>query len=515
MYGRTPNRWVVLVSVMMAFLPIALDMTILHVAIPSLTLALQATGTEVLWILDIYPLLMASLLISMGTLADRVGYRRMLITGLTIFCLGSTLAAFAPNSVALIGARAFMAFGAAMVMPCTLAIIRQAFEDESERAMALGVWAAVGAAGAAIGPLAGGALLEHFWWGVVFLINVPIVLVVIPLIVTYAPRLPVVSRGNWTIGQAVILILGMMATVYALKSAFNSSSSIILTIGCLSFGLLMLIVFVRKQLHAPDPMLDLSLFSIPAISAGVIMAIVVMGALAGVELTLAQELQFVLGRTPLEAGIFMLPLMIAAAIGGPLSGFILRAIGLRWVASCSLLISAVSLVGLALISFDSSGVEVVLLLATLGLALGVGLTASSVAIMSSTPVEKAGAAGALEATSYDLGSGLGITAFGILLATTYERSIHLPADVSISVIDAATRSIGDTMIAAKGLGEVQSQQLITAGQQAFSASHSMVLFSAAALIGVLSVLIMFVLRSDENDEFDGIAITKRINHRGH
>jgi len=494
MSGRAPNRWVVLVSVMMAFLPIALDMTILHVAIPSLTLALHATGTEVLWILDIYPLLMASLLISMGTLADRVGHRSMLIAGLAIFCTGSTLAAFAPNPVALIGARAFMAFGAAMIVPCTLAIIRQTFDDEGERAMALGIWAAVGAAGAAIGPLAGGALLEHFWWGAAFLINVPVMLVVIPLAVICVPRRPVVNDGNWTIGQSVILILGMMATVYALKSGFSSGSSIIVTMVCLSFGLLMLVIFVRKQLQASAPMLDLSLFSIPAISAGVIMAIVVMGALAGVELTLAQELQFVLGRTPLEAGIFMLPLMIAAAIGGPLSGFILRAIGLRWVASYSLLISALSLAGLAFTSFDESGVRVVLMLAMLGLALSIGLTASSVAIMSSTPVDKAGAAGALEATSYDLGSGLGITAFGILLAATYERAIHLPDDLPASVMEASTRSIGDTMIAAKGLGEDQAIQLITAGQQAFTSSHSMVLLSAAALIGGLSILIMYVLR---------------------
>lgn len=163
MLSPQPNRWVVLLVVMLAFLPIVLDLTILHVAIPSLTLALEATGTEVLWIIDIYPLLMASLLIPMGTLADRIGHRRLLFIGLSVFGVGSALAAMSPTAQALIGARALMAVGAAMVMPCTLAIIRQTFKDDTERATALGIWGAVASAGAALGPLAGGALLEHFW----------------------------------------------------------------------------------------------------------------------------------------------------------------------------------------------------------------------------------------------------------------------------------------------------------------------------------------------------------------
>ncbi|MGQ3848881.1 MFS transporter [Pseudomonas capsici] len=497
MSGRTLNRWLVLLAVMMAFLPIVLDLTILHVAVPSLSIALQATGTEVLWIIDIYPLLMASLLIPMGTLADRVGHRRMLLLGLGIFCSGSVLAAFAPSAEALIGARAFMAFGAAMVMPCTLAIVRQTFEDEGERAMALGIWGAVASAGAALGPLAGGALLEHFWWGAVFLVNVPVMLFVIPLVKAYIPvrLLSAGTTGKWPIGQALILILGIMATVYGLKSAFRTGSSLLMTIIFLAFGILMLCWFARKQLRSPDPMLDLSLFSVPAISAGVVMSLVVMGALAGVELMLAQELQFVLGQTPLEAGIFMLPLMIGSAVGGPLAGMILQATGLRRVASFSLLISAGSLLGLAFADLDSNGVIVIFILATLGLSLSVGMTASSVAIMSNTPVEKAGSAGALEATSYDLGSGLGITVFGILLTSSYERSIRLPDDLPPNIAETAGRSIGETMMAAKAVGGHQAQQLVLAGKQAFSASHSLVLLAAAALIGLVSIAVWKLLRS--------------------
>lgn len=488
------KRWWVLVAVMMVFLPVVLDVTILHVAVPSLTLALQASGTQVLWIIDIYPLLMASLMIPMGTLADKIGHRRLLITGLGIFCLGSIFAAMSPNVASLIASRAFMAFGAAMIMPCSLAIIRQTFEDEGERALALGIWGSTGAAGAAIGPLVGGALLEHFWWGVVFLINVPVMLVVMPLVLAHIPRTATTGDGNWTIGQALILMLGIMASVYALKSGFKTGSSLYLTAAAFVVGVTMLGWFIHKQLHDPQPMLDLGLFSSPAISAGVVMALVVMGCLAGVELMLAQELQFVLGRTPLQAGMFMLPLMIAAAVGGPLAGRLLGAIGLRAVAGLSLLFSSASLAGLALADLHQGGIEIIVLLAVLGLALSIGLTASSVAIMSSTPAEKAGSAGALEATSYDLGSGLGVTGFGIVLGASYTRSIVVPEGLPAPVAESAAHSIGETMIAAKALNGDQAAALVASGKAAFSASHSLVLLSAAGLIAILGVVMWTVLR---------------------
>jgi DHA2 family multidrug resistance protein-like MFS transporter len=494
------NRWLVLIAVLLAFIPIVVDMTILHIAVPSLTLALGASGTEILWIIDIYPLMMAGLLVPMGTLADRVGYRRMLLIGLVVFVIASVGAAFSPTAGALIAARAMLALGASMVMPTILAIIRQTFEDARERGIALGLWGTVSSAGAAFGPLAGGLLLEHFWWGSVFLINVPIMLVVWPLAFVSVPRRAPQGRGNWTIGQALLLIAGLMATVYAVKSGFKPGASPTLAIACALVGLTLLAAFALQQVRASAPMLDLTLFARPAISMGMVIALVVSGALAGVELTIAQELQFVVGRSPLEAGIFMLPLVIASALGGPLAGYSVSILGLRVVAAGSLAAAAASLAGLGLSDFHDPGLGVMVLMVTLGLALSLGLTASSIAIMGSAPVEKAGAAGALESTGYELGAGLGITFFGVLLASSYAGAFLVPESLAGIMPESAGHSIGEAMIAADRIGGPGGEAIAGAARLAFSAAHQTVLLIAAGLIAVLAVAVPLALRGYQQGE---------------
>lgn len=490
----TSNRWIVLGAVMLANLPIVIDMTILHIAVPSLSIALQASGTEALWIIDIYSLLMAGLLVPMGTLADRVGHRRMLLIGLIVFGLASLGAAYSPTAPALIAARAVLAVGGAMIMPSVLAIIRQTFDDSGELSLALGLWGTVASAGAAVGPLVGGALLEHFWWGSVFLINAPVMLIIFPIVWLALPIRRTVAAGQWAIGQALLLIAAIIAIVYAIKRGFGTGGFSAAVLVTLAFGMALLFVFVRKQLTAATPMLDLGLFARPAITAGMVMAVVVAGSLAGVELTIAQEMQYAIGRTPLEAALFMLPLMAASLIGGPFAGAIVTRFGLRLVASASLLVSAFSLAGLGMSDFHQAGIGVILYLATLGLALSVGLTASSIAIMSSVAADKAGAAGALEITGYELGAGLGITAFGVLLSSIYSSSIRLPQDLAGALADQATHSIGETLIVARRLGAADGQALAASAQAAFSSAHAIVLLTAASLIAVLSIFVFFALR---------------------
>ncbi|MBK3870388.1 MFS transporter [Pseudomonas stutzeri] len=489
-----PRRWLILLAVMLAFLPVVIDMTILHIAVPSLTLALGASATEVLWIIDIYPLLMAGLLVPMGTLADRIGNRRVLLTGLVVFGIASLLAAFAPTPALLIAARVLLALGGSMIMPCVLGIIRRTFEDEDERAMALGLWGMVGAAGAALGPLIGGALLEHFWWGSAFLINVPIMLVVAPLVFLLLPRTEQTTPGTWALGQVLLLIAGMLMTVYGIKAAFGATQTLGVALSVILFGLGLLTAFVHLQLHSATPMLDLSLFSHPAILAGMIMAVVATGALAGVELTLAQELQYVLGKTPLQAGIFMIPIMAAAAVGGPVAGYLSNLCGLRLVASASMGLSAVALAFLALADFHEPGFTVPAMLALLGLTLSIGLTASSIAIMGSVDASRGAAAGALEATGYELGTGLGITLFGVFLSDIFSHTISLPVDLAKPLAERAERSIGDSYVVAHSLIEPQGAALIEAAKDAFSAAHAMLLMTSSVMIGILGIFVFIMLR---------------------
>ncbi|MHB0817285.1 MFS transporter [Stutzerimonas stutzeri] len=497
MRAVTPRRWLILLAVMLAFLPVVIDMTILHIAVPSLTLALGASATEVLWIIDIYPLLMAGLLVPMGTLADRVGNRRVLLIGLTVFGIASLLAAFAPNPALLIGARVLLALGGSMILPCVLGIIRRTFEDENERAMALGLWGTVGAAGAAVGPLIGGALLEHFWWGSAFLINVPIMLVVGPLVFLLLPRSEETTSSTWALGQALLLIAGMLALVYGIKAAVGATQplAMVMAVAVALLGLGLLSVFAHMQLRSATPMLDLSLFSRPAILAGIIMATVASGALAGVELTLAQELQYVLDRTPLQAGIFMIPIMVAAAIGGPVAGYLSNLCGLRLVASASLGLSAVALAFLALADFHTPGFWVPAMLALLGLTLSIGLTASSIAIMGSVEASEGAAAGSLEATAYELGTGLGITFFGVFMSSIFSRTISLPADLAQPLAERAASSIGDSYVVAQSLTKPQSAALIEAAKEAFSVTHAMLLMTSSAMMGILGVFVFFMLRN--------------------
>ena len=306
------RQWLALVIIVLVYIPVAIDATVLHVAAPTLSMTLGASGNELLWIIDIYSLVMAGMVLPMGALGDRIGFKRLLMIGSVLFGLSSLAAAFAPSAGWLIAARASLAIGAAMIIPATLAGIRTLFIDARHRNIALGVWAAVGSGGAAFGPLIGGMLLEHFYWGSVFLINVPIVLMVVSLAARFVPAQQGRPEQPLNISHAIMLIVAILLLVYSAKTALKGVLSPWMVTITLLTGAVMLFIFVRIQLRARVPMIDMRLFCHRIILSGVVMAMTAMIALVGFELLMAQELQFVHGFTPFEAGIFMLPVMVAS-----------------------------------------------------------------------------------------------------------------------------------------------------------------------------------------------------------
>lgn len=487
------NRWLILFAGICSHIPVVINMTTLHVAVPSLTKALNATGNEVLWIIDIYALVMAGLLVPMGTLADKIGAKKVLLYGLVLFFIASLFAAMAPTAGFLILGRTLLAFAAAFIMPSILSIVRNTFDDEKERGIALGLWGTVTAAGGAVGPLIGGALLEHFWWGSVFLMNIPLLLLIIPFVYYVVPTFKANEKLTWEIKQAIILVVGLLATIYSIKTIFKPESSKFVVAIVFIFGMSLLGWFVRKQLRSPRPMLDLNLFRLPAITMGLLIALLVSGAFAGSELTIAQELQFVLQKSPLESGLFMTPLMLASAIGGPFAGYLVSYFGLRKVSTLSLLIAAGCFAGLGFSDFHNDGLLVAFYMAMMGLSLSIGLTSSSIAIMSSAPPEKAGAAGSIEGVGYELGMGLGITGFGLLLSMSYRNMLKIPSEMVDKISPQAFYSISDTYVAAKNLSLVEREELIKAGQVAFATSHGVVLLTAAAMVTLVAFAVFFIL----------------------
>ncbi|ECF5163310.1 methyl viologen efflux MFS transporter SmvA [Salmonella enterica] len=487
------RQWLTLVIIVLVYIPVAIDATVLHVAAPTLSMTLGASGNELLWIIDIYSLVMAGMVLPMGALGDRIGFKRLLMLGGTLFGLASLAAAFSHTASWLIATRVLLAIGAAMIVPATLAGIRATFCEEKHRNMALGVWVAVGSGGAAFGPLIGGILLEHFYWGSVFLINVPIVLVVMGLTARYVPRQAGRRDQPLNLGHAVMLIIAILLLVYSAKTALKGHLSLWVISLTLLTGALLLGLFIRTQLATSRPMIDMRLFTHRIILSGVVMAMTAMITLVGFELLMAQELQFVHGLSPYEAGVFMLPVMVASGFSGPIAGVLVSRLGLRLVATGGMALSALSFYGLAMTDFSTQQWQAWGLMALLGFSAASALLASTSAIMAAAPAEKAAAAGAIETMAYELGAGLGIAIFGLLLSRSFSASIRLPAGLEAQEIARASSSMGEAVQLANSLPPTQGQAILDAARHAFIWSHSVALSSAGSMLLLLAVGMWFSL----------------------
>ena len=484
--------WAALVVLMLPVLLVSVDNTVLSFALPQIALDLEPSGAQQLWIIDAYPLVLASLLVTMGTLGDRIGRRRMLLIGATGFALVSALAAFAPTAEWLIAARAAMGVFGAMLMPSTLSLLRSIFTDRDQRRLAIAIWASMFSAGSALGPIVGGFLLAHFAWGSVFLMAVP---VLVPLLVL-APFLVPESRDP-NPGRidpvSIALSLGtMVPIVYAIKEVavhgFGPMVAVLLVAGG-GFGIL----FVRRQLRAQTPMLDMRLFRRATFTGALLVNLLSVVALVGFLFFVAQHLQLIVGLTPMEAGFALVPGLAAMIVAGLVVVPISKRFSPRVVVPGALALSIAGYITIAALAGTESLVAIIGAFVALGIGIGMAETVSNELILSSAPPEKAGAASAVSETAYELGAVLGTAVLGGLLTAMYRAGLVLPAELPAADAAAARETLAGAMHTADSLGGAMGAAVRDAASHAFDSGVTVTALIGAALVAVAAVVAAFTL----------------------
>jgi EmrB/QacA subfamily drug resistance transporter len=487
-----PRRWWTLGVLCLSILVISLDNTILNVALPTLERDLGASSSQLQWIVDSYMLVFAGLLLTAGALGDRFGRKRALKFGLLVFGLGSALSALAGSANALIASRALMGIGGAFIMPSTLSILTATFPAR-ERAKAIGIWAGVSGLGIAIGPLAGGWIVENADWSWVFLVNVPIVVgalvagrwLIPESLDPSAPRLDLPGFGLST--------LGLVALVWAIIEAPNSgwtSPSIIAGFG---LAATLLLAFVAWERRTPHPMLDVKLFRNPRFSAASGAITLSFFAMFGAIFFLTQYLQLVLGFSALEAGVRILPVAVGIALGGPLSAKLSERIGAKVVVASGLGLVATALLLMAQFEVGSGYGIVAGSFVLLGLGIGMAMTPATDAVMGSLPIAKASVGSAVNDATRTTGGALGVAIMGSIMTSGYRGDMD-----AIGAGAAAHDSLSGALATASGLGGQAGARLAATAQEAFvGGMHTAVLVGAAiALAGALVALLFLPAREN-------------------
>lgn len=479
------NRWVVLVVLCLSLLLVALDATVLHVAVPAVTEDLRPSAVGLLWIVDVYPLVCASLLILFGTLGDRVGRRRILLLGYALFGAASAVAALADSAAVLIAARALLGVGGAMIMPATLSILRQVFPDRRERAMAIGVWTAVAAVGAATGPVIGGFLVEHFWWGSVFLINVPLMALILPLGRLLLPESRGSNDGPWDVFGALMAAAGVLGVVLGVKRAGTGEGLLGPgTLVPLLAGAALLVAFVRRQRRRTHPLIDMGMFARPAFTTAVGCIVLAMLALVGLELIAVQYLQLVLGLSPLETGLRLLPLTFAAMAAGATGSHTLRRVGPRRMVGWGFVLTAAAVLMLTAMGLHDRPGLLTVSFVLLGFGLQSTLFGAYESMLSEAPADRAGGAAAIGETSYQLGAGMGIALLGSVMNAAYAPGLAGLPDkgVPASAGAAAGHSLGEAYQVAAQLGGPLGAVLRSTARDAFVGGLHLTLLVSAGLL---------------------------------
>ena len=497
--ARSPWRdWLALGLLMFPVLLVAVDNTALTFALPAIARALEPTGVQLLWIVDAYPLVLAGLLVSMGSLGDRIGRRRLLILGSMGFAGLSAATAFAPTPEWLIAGRAALGFFGAMLMPSTLSLIRNIFPEPGRRRLAVAIWAAGFSGGAALGPIFGGWLVEHFWWGAVFLVAVPLMLPLMAFGPVLIPESKDPAPGKVDVPSILLSMLVMVPVVYGIKAVATEGPGAA-GLGSIAFGLAMAVLFVRRQHRLKHPLLDMSLFRNRVFSMAISANILALFSFNGFILFLAQHLQLLEGMSPSAAGVAMVPALAATVVAGLVVVPLVRKVRPGHVVAAGLAFSAA---GYTMVAFGNQDAGPSLLLAALlVLALGVGTaeTISNDLILGSAPPEKSGAAAAISETGYEVGSLLGTAVLGSILTASYQQNLRLPAELEGLLpgtsLHNARETLAGAMEAANLLPSSLSETVRAAAAAAFDSGVHITAAIGLVLMATASVLAAVVLRN--------------------
>jgi EmrB/QacA subfamily drug resistance transporter len=439
-----PRRWLALGVLCASLLVIVVDNTIVNVALPTLTRDLGADIGDLQWVVDAYTLVFAGLLLLAGALGDRLGRRRMLLVGLAIFGAASTWAAYSGGVAGLIAARAVMGAGAASIMPATLSLLVSVFKDTRERSTAVGIWAATAGLGVALGPVIGGYLLDHFWWGSIFVVNVPLVAIAIVAGHRLIPesRDPVARPIDW-IGAGLSSV-GLVALVWAVIEAPSKGWTSMPVVGAGAIAITALVAFVLWQRRTDEPLLDVRLFSNARFTAASSTIMVLFFALFGFLFLSTQYLQFVLGYSALGAGVRALPYagaMILFAIG---SSAVVARLGTKRVVTVGMLLFAAGLAVAATVSTDSGYGRLAVAMVLMGAGMGLAGAPSTESIMGSLPPERANIGSAVNDTTRELGGALGVAVVGSVMSSLYAAQLSdmLPDSLPPAAAEAARESLG-------------------------------------------------------------------------